>query len=175
MKLKITFREVAHAVLMGAILGLVLAWLSPAHAAVNNTPQPLTKYYSEEGESKRDFILRIAPELRAWTLANKAEQCGWIATDGKRFGVVMMTIHSQIMCLANSHPMEMTKTGELIHTHPRGGTYKLGRSDQIRMGGVTMYTILPESFSQGDIDAGPGYLVTPTTVLYQVDGKGGEL
>lgn len=129
-------------------------------------PVNITKFYSEPGESKRDFIERIAPELRAYTMQHNVEVCGTLASDGTRYGLILMTINSAVICYANQHPMEMELTGETVHTHPRGGWHLLSERDK-RLTGLDKYWVAAESWSQGDVDAGPGFLITPTKVKAQ--------
>jgi len=73
-------------------------------------PVPVAKFYSEPGESRRAFVKRITPEVRGWAGKNGFMACGTIATDGARYGLILMTVKSRFSCTANQHPMEMELT-----------------------------------------------------------------
>ncbi|RTQ81750.1 MULTISPECIES: hypothetical protein [Stenotrophomonas] len=142
---------------------------------------PVATYTSEPGEAKEAFLLRIAPEVAAWTAENQAEACAFVATDGQRWGLKLITLRSQFECVFayGVVPEGMTTTNETFHSHPPadGGGYitltegtkaaaaalgdaSLGRVRQLRVenGG---------EFSERDFKAGPGYLITNGRLLFQ--------
>lgn len=77
-------------------------------------PVQVSKFYSNPGESQRAFAKRVTRELEVWSRRNGFASCGWIATDGDRFGVVAMTVQRRASCSANQHPMEMELTPYLL-------------------------------------------------------------
>lgn len=77
-------------------------------------PAPITKFYSESGESQRAFAKRVSREMQLWSRRNGYASCGWIATDGERFGLIVMTVQRRAACSANQHPMEMDLTPYLL-------------------------------------------------------------
>lgn len=55
---------------------------------------PVATCASERGETKEAFLLRIAPEVAAWTAENQAKACAFVATDGQRRGLKLITLRS---------------------------------------------------------------------------------
>lgn len=137
---------------------------------------------SEEGESLDAFAVRIAPQLVAFSDETGYEACGMLARQGDRFGVVVGTNQSHVACASFSSkvPNGMASLGESIHSHGNGAA-RLNRND-LRFLGLAedprshrthgmVYGQDRAQFSERDLDAGPGYLATPTGVLYQ-KGRG---
>jgi len=146
---------------------------------------PVATHLSAPGEAKEAFLLRIAPEVAVWTAENQAEACAFVATDGERWGLKLITLRSQFECVFayGVVPEGMTTTNETFHSHPPadGGGYitltegtkaaaaalgdaSLRRVRQLRVenGG---------EFSERDFSAGPGYLITNGRLLFQ-NGRG---
>lgn len=147
---------------------------------------PVGTYLSEPGEGKEAFLLRVAAEAQAWTQANDAETCAFIATDGERFGLRLLTLRSQVDCVFayDVAPAGMKTTAETFHTHPaqnRGGYIELSdatRKSMRELGDLERHA-KPKwaqvenknEFSKRDLEAGPGYLVTEGRLLYQDGSK----
>lgn len=138
----------------------------------------IADYYSNPGESKNDFLLRIGPKLRAYSDKTGFEACGVIATNQQgQFAVVLGSSLSHIGCVNDTTriPHGMTSTNETIHSHGRNGLRIMAtQSDWILMGNpfnpphyVGGFDL--SHFSDQDFEH-PGYLATPTGVLYQ-DGS----
>lgn len=170
------------AVLLVLFLGLgsipVSANNSPVGDAVKVSALPyehIADLRSNAGESEHAFLLRIAPQLRAYSDATGFEACGVIGADGKGgFGVVLGSSHSHIGCANDPARVlaGMTSTAETIHSHGKQGLrIRSNAADVIMMGSP----IDPPHFIGGfdlshfsDADfAHPGYLATPAGLLYQ--------
>lgn len=146
---------------------------------------PVATYTSLPGEEKEAFLMRVSPEIEAWTAQNNAETCAFVATDGRGWGLKLITIRSQVDCVFafGVAPEGMTTTKETFHTHPRmdqGGYVKVNAQSREAMarlgddvrGKPTWFRIENNNeFSKYDIEAGPGYLITNGQLLYQ-DGPG---
>jgi len=153
--------------------------------AVEAKAWPVETYISAAGESKEAFLLRIAPAVSSWTAENQAETCAFVATDGQRWGVKLITIRSQFDCIFayGVAPTGMETTSETFHSHPpatQGGYIKLtdatraaakALGDPSIRGVQTMRVENGGEFSERDFNAGAGYLVTNGHLLFQ-DGRG---
>ena len=134
-------------------------------------------YTSENGESERAFLLRIAPVLATYTHKTGWEACAMIATNGHgEFGVVLGSNHVHMGCLSGQAgiPDGMTLTGETLHSHPEKTTIMINHDDEIyeRATGMknlhqTEFHGSPKVFSIVDFSGGPGYLVASGKLLYQ--------
>lgn len=138
----------------------------------------LQEFVSSPGQELDDFVVSIAPHLRNHTLAAREEICGSIGYNSttKQYGVRVYTNHGVFNCLItlSDLPEGMEKTMQTVHTHPASARIYPKRTDVIigRNSGMNVNQSVPEnlmvsSFSQGDLKAGPGYLVTKTKVLAQ--------
>ncbi len=155
---------------------------SPVGDRVDTTALPyehIADLRSLPGETEHAFLLRVAPQLRAYSDKTGFEACGIIGADGHGgFGVVLGSSHSHIGC-ANDPARVIagqTSTGETIHSHGRRGLRILATpADVIMMGSPIdppryMGGFDLAHFSDADF-AHPGYLATPTGLLYQA-GQG---
>jgi hypothetical protein len=135
---------------------------------------------SEPDEDHDAFLLRVAHYMQRWTDTNNAEVCGYLASDGTRWGVRLTTLKSQLTCISSKQvvPDGMIASGENIHSHPSAGehgtlstsmdTKRVARAFREQVGRV----IRPSpGFSKDDFDAGPGYLVADGKLSYQA-GEG---
>jgi len=146
---------------------------------------PVGTYTSEPGEAKEVFLLRIAPEVAAWTAENQAEACAFVATDGERWGLKLITLRSQFDCVFayGVAPEGMETTPETFHSHPPadgGGYITLTESTKaaaLALGDPSLRRVRQMrvenrgEFSERDFDAGPGYLITNGRLLFQ-NGRG---
>lgn len=172
---------------------------SPAHAAqansflpvagqaIVNGPSPAAApslavgtWTSAPGESKDQFMLRVAVPLHAFTEATGFEACGVIAHErngGSRMRVQVVTNQSQMGCLeiAFDDPdfeiPVMVHDRESIHTHPKGSNIRPNAQDVALFPGRGMragherFNLESETFSKLDYEAGPGYVVVPGQFL----------
>lgn len=136
----------------------------------------IANFTSQPGESEQAFLMRIGPSLRAYSNKTGFESCGVIASDGKgHFGVVLGSNHSHLACVNDESrvPKGMTSTGETIHSHGRQGSFNMNKSDKILSGIDAGSGLIPvhgqilDQFSPTDYASGPGYLATPTGLMYQ--------
>lgn len=136
---------------------------------------------SEPGESMDAFAARIGPQLREFSDRTGYEACGVIATDGQRFGAVIGSNRSHVACANFSAkvPAGMRATEETIHSHGLERGFRANRNDltlqgQMFAGKAGLRGVAGQrlaEFSEMDYEGGPGYLATPSGVLYQ-SGKG---
>ncbi|WP_296246279.1 hypothetical protein [uncultured Stenotrophomonas sp.] len=153
--------------------------------AVQAKAWPVATYVSEPGEGKEAFLLRIASPVQEWTQSNEAEACAFIATDGERWGLKLITLRSQFECVFayGVAPEGMTTTRETFHSHPptnSGGYITLTEATKAAakalgdasLDRIKMMRVENEGeFSERDFKAGPGYLITNGHLLFQ-DGRG---
>lgn len=145
---------------------------------------------SEPGESREAFIRRLAKYMQDWTDKNDAEACGFLATDGQRWGVKLTTQRSQVMCLMDP---SIVPTGlvakhsdDTIHSHPRasqGGWLEVSEATEKAAAVVgerglertgpwsTKVRVSVNGFSRDDYSSGPGFLVANGVIYYQ-KGRG---
>lgn len=142
---------------------------------------------SRPGETKNQFLIRIAPQLRAYSDRTGFEACGVIGSNQKGlFGVVLGSNHSHLACANNSNlmPQGMTSIDETIHSHGSNRSFQMsrvdklftGRSDNgsiVSMSLATRHGQILDHFSPQDFNGGWGYLATPEGLLFQ-KGKGTE-
>lgn len=144
--------------------------------------QHIEDFSSAPGETKEAFLTRIAPALRAYSDKTGFEACGAIGTDGKgAFAVVLGSSRSHIACVSyhNRVAAGMVSTGETIHSHGTTGSFNFNRVDKALYGdgekvGIILmpaHSQVLDRFSPTDLAGGPGYLATPTGLIYQAGGK----
>lgn len=181
-----------------SLIGLALAWglIRPAWANDRWVVEPsltlsrgetltyelLVTDRSLPGETLQMFLLRLAGPMRQWSAQSGMELCAPIGRDPSTgvYGVVLGTNRSHIGCtvVPDQVPSGMRATGESIHTHGNDRSVQLNHADQVLLGkaAVADHRLLRgrnlDHFSDTDRHGGPGYLVTPTGLLYQ-DGHGG--
>lgn len=164
------------------------AWADPVPNAemvktAKGAMTPLVKldtFWSQPGESKDDFLMRVAAYMQSYTYFKQFEACGgiWETPDHTRWAVSLGTIEAQMSCLFSSHgPTDDSGTpwaysGETIHSHPRQDQLKANAVD-VLMGPFILGDVVSNhrrKFSPGDLAAGPGYLVAGRQLQYQRDG-----
>ncbi|RRU72231.1 hypothetical protein [Stenotrophomonas maltophilia] len=142
---------------------------------------------SEPGQTKDEFIRRVASYLDRLTAHTGAEACGELSTSpkGDQWGVRIVTQNSQLHCLIvkPNAPFDFIATGEIIHSHPREGLLTLSAHTARLMSVLDPKSkrysagqsrhVSPEKFSDADYSAGRGYLVANGRLLYQA-GVGTE-
>lgn len=145
--------------------------------------QHIADLRSRAGESEHAFLVRIGPQLRAFSDKTGFEACGVIGSDKNGdFGVVLGSSGSRIGCVNDPARVltGMTSTGETIHSHGRQGSFNMNHADKA-LSGLDPFDInlIPIHgadlfhFSPRDYAAGAGYLATPTGLEYQ-DGRAGS-
>jgi len=136
----------------------------------------LGDYVSEKGEPLEMFLKRLGVVLHAHTKSTGHEACGMIgrqsATD--RHAVSLYTDGVQRGCTMrySEVPDGFDSTRETIHSHPHATLITLTQQDKAWnkahndvMHGATVN--IHQGFSQGDFDAGPGWLVFQGVLQYQ--------
>lgn len=116
---------------------------------------------SNPGESKDDFLVRVATFMHGYSWSTGYESCGIIAEKDGAYSVVVGTSESPTYCDSQMIYTGWASTGETIHSHPVTNGVLDGRE------------VLIHTFSEGDYAAGPGYLVDHGKLIYQ-RGKGTE-
>jgi hypothetical protein len=176
-----------------AVLGYGSAWahggsIPPTGVeskAVQAKAWPVATHVSVPGEAKEAFLLRVAPEVATWTAENQAEACAFVATDGQRWGLRLITLRSQFECVFayGVAPDGMTTTAETFHSHPPadgGGYVTLTEGTKAAadaLGDTSLRRVRKlrvengGEFSERDFNAGPGYLITNGRLLFQ-SGRG---
>jgi hypothetical protein len=166
-----------------ALLATLMAGTAIAHPP--ELPyEHIADYTSNPGESEHTFLIRMVPVFRAWADETSMEACAAIGTDGAgRYGLVVGTSRSHLGCVVDMNRVlpGMTDTGETIHTHGRSAPFAPNRADMALMDPTTAASVdavramrrpllggqVLDRFSAEDYASGPGYLTTPTGLLYQ--------
>lgn len=163
-------------------LGSVIGTVAQAEPAVPY--EHLADLTSQSGETMEAFLVRIGPQLRAYSDQTGFEACGQIASDGQgHFSVILGTNHAHIACVNDPDRVlpGMTAVGETIHSHGLHKQFSVNASDKMLMAKEVREaldkgrrTLLGgqdlEHFSPADYASGPGYLATPTGLIHQ-NGK----
>ncbi len=133
--------------------------------------------FSEPGATMDAFAIELQPILWAFAARTHEEPCGEIAVGGGRFGIVLGSNDSHLACAidADRVPPGMHATGVTIHAHGGAGSFYMNRADMvfsgIRTDGTQPWIRVAgenvEHFSPTDFAGGPGYLATPTGVIFQ--------
>jgi len=158
------------------MLSLLLALTTAASVSPGWERQHLGDYVSEPGEPLEIFLKRLGLVLDAHTKATGHEACGMIGFQAStdRHAVALFTDGVQRGCSMrySQVPAGFETTRESIHSHPYATLITLTDADRAWnrahndvMHGTTV-NIKP-GFSQGDFDAGPGWLVFQGTLQYQ--------
>lgn len=164
------------------------SFLPVAGQAIVNGPSPAAApslavgtWTSAPGESKDQFMLRVAVPLQAFTEATGFEACGVIAHErqgGSRMRVQVVTNQSHMGCLevAFDDPdfeiPAVVHDRESIHTHPKGSNIRPNAQDVALFPGRGMragherFNLESNDFSKLDYEAGPGYVVVPGEPLW---------
>lgn len=139
--------------------------------------ETLFEAVGEPGETADAFITRIAPQLHAYTARTGWEACGFLATDGERFGIVVGTQRGHTLCVnfRNRLPAGFQVTRYTVHSHSTQPTYRANRTDLLLLGvsaglGDKVRGDDPELFSEEDFAGAPGYMIGARAVWHQ-DGK----
>lgn len=127
---------------------------------------------SNLGETKTQFLGRVAVFMEGYTASTGNEACGLIAEKDGLYSVIVQTSDIQIYCDSNRIYSGWNYIGENIHSHPQpraDGKIKLTEESQKWLGvlGMPYWAVNKKQFSEGDYKAGPGYLVTNHQLLYQ--------
>lgn len=143
---------------------------------------------SNPEESLDSFVLRIAPELRAYSERTGFEACGAIAktTEGT-YSIIVGTNHSHIGCavLHDKIAPDAIFTRQAIHSHGTDKPVRPTKADLVFFGPMlSKYGIGPNTrrpltkiggqgandFSETDLKGLDGYLAGETRVLHHVGG-----
>ena len=136
----------------------------------------LGDYVSDPGEPLELFLKRLGLVLDAHTKATGHETCGMIGWQAatSRHAVALYTDGVQRGCSMrySQVPDGFVSTRETIHSHPYATSIVLRDADRAwnKAHNDLMYgrtVTLEPGFSQGDFDAGPGWLVFQGTLQYQ--------
>lgn len=171
-----------------AILSIAAVFAAAAQARMVDVRglayQAIGTYISAPGETEVQFLERMRPLIRAFIDRTGYEACAEIGqgAGGKSWGIMLGSSNSRIGCAVAVRrvPDGMTPTGVTIHGHPELRRLYPNPNDIILLSAMGMDadadSIMradPNHFSPGDFAGGPGYLATPTGLLYQ-DGKPGS-
>lgn len=120
---------------------------------------------SQAGESKAQFMVRVAQGLLEFTGRTGFEGCGMVQ-EGVNGGwrVRLTTISSQVTCLRVAFNEEgYIARKEFIHSHPANTRIVLNKIDAraTRRPEGEQITVLPNDYSPNDINNGGGWLVVP--------------
>ena len=141
----------------------------------------VTTLYSVVGETRTEFVKRIAPDFVKYTDETGHEACGVISVlkngaDGVNptFSIKMQTIKAQIACAGDGVAEGYTSMGTTIHSHPQKRVVRLTAIDMkargTPAGKLRTETLANCEFSDQDYQSA-GYLITCGKVLYQT-GRG---
>lgn len=138
----------------------------------------LFQLVSAPEEPKEAFLQRAGVQMREWSDASRFEACAPIATDGRRFGLIVTTSGSHVACASNHSvvPDGMRSTGETIHTHGTNKKFYANKADAKLAGyreGQPISGQKVAAFSNMDY-AEPGYLAAPGGVLLYQNGRADE-
>lgn len=153
--------------------------------ALHSMPyEAIGTYTSRPGETEIAFLERLRPLLRAFSDRTQFEACAEIARtpDGTAFGIVLGSSKSHLGCVVypSRVPQGMQATGVTIHSHGGSKGFGMNRADRLLTGtpDTGSYTWIGaqrlDHFSPTDYAGGPGYLATPTGLLYQDGSPGSE-
>lgn len=171
-----------------AFCSISMGGIEPASAATPDLRglayESLGTYTSQPGDTLAQFLERVRPTIRAFIDRTGFEACAEIAqtADGKGWGIVLGSSDSRIGCAVAVArvPVGMAPTGVTIHGHPTLRRLYPNPNDIVLLSAMGMdadaASIMredPDHFSPGDYAGGPGYLATPTGLLYQ-DGHPGS-
>lgn len=159
--------------MLALLMGLTAGTMSPGPGWER---EHLGDYVSEAGEPLEIFLKRLGLVLDAHTQTTGHEACGVIGWQARsqRHAVALYTDGVQRGCTMrhSQMPSGFESTWETIHSHPHDSLITLTDADRAWnrahndvMPGRTV-NIKP-GFSQGDFDAGPGWLVFQGTLQHQ--------
>jgi len=125
------------------------------------------------------FAVSISGPIARYTKNTQHEVCAQICKSPQGdWGAAVTTVGSHVMCpITSVCPEGMTATGQGIHSHPTGSTYKINAADKaVLLSGPFYHLGAKEArgqtdvFSAEDFKAGPGYMVTDKGRLMHQDG-----
>lgn len=137
------------------LLAMLLAFVS-----FNSHAETIRVMESVQGETKTEFVTRVATFIHGWTDKWGFEACGYITTFQGSLYVVVETNRDTHYCNSTTMVKGSTYSGETIHSHP---SRKFGASKSRRKSA---------NWSALDYET-PGYLVENGWLFYQ-NGKGTE-
>ena len=129
---------------------------------------------STEGETLDDFLVRVAQAMDVFTRQTNHEVCGVILVNEAQdaWRVRLTTNRSHISCVMVSFDEPGYKRlGPDIHSHPRvpGGipanSQDVARNPKFHCG--QNMVVFDETFSEKDLERGPGYLVSRNRLMFQ--------
>lgn len=127
---------------------------------------------SHAGESKEGFVKRVSSKLAFFTQETGFEGCGWLTNNASKdvWRVRLVTFKSRLGCVLITFEDEgFTTVNESIHSHPQTSSVRPNIQDRrfsnlAFCGGYVRIT--PKTFSAGDFESGPGYLVAKSTAPF---------
>lgn len=148
--------------------------------------QEVGQLIGEVGQSKDDFAKSVSLILTDFSEKTGFEACGYIATDGDRYGILITSSRSHVACVnyARSVPEGMFAIDQTIHSHSPVDRARPNHADRTLMGhelsvvggGMRQPTSVLnkqkiDMFSDMDIRSGPGYLAIPNGRAIHHNGK----
>ncbi len=132
------------------------------------------------GEDRTGFLKRVGRVLADHSDRTGHEACGQVCQnrDSSRFAVQVVTNDAHIMCaMWTTCPEGYMPTGTNIHSHcPAKRVLRANAADMAMSAnryklGDRLKPCVDDRFSAMDFDAGPGYLATPSRLLFQEGRK----
>src|SRR5690606_15845750 len=134
-------------------------------------------YRSARNEGKIAFLKRVGKTIRGYADQTHFEGCGDICRDPSgALSVDVVSLKSHAGCgTSGVCPSGFSNTGETIHSHGTDRNFRANMIDSIvntdlregsRISGQDLSTFAPQDYSSG-----PGFLATPTGLIYQ-PGRG---
>lgn len=129
--------------------------------------------------SMDQFAASISDPISQYTKNTQHEVCAQICKSPQGdWGAIVTTVGSHVMCpITSGCPDGMSATGQGIHSHPTGSTYKINAADKALLLSGPFYRLGAKEarghtdvFSEEDFKAGPGYMVTDKGRLMHQDG-----
>lgn len=148
--------------------------------------QEIVTIIGNEGQSQDEFARSISHVLTDFSEKTGFEACGYIATDGEKYGIVITTSRSHLACVnyARAAPDGMIALNDTIHSHSPITRARPNAADKVLMGnemsarggGMRQPTSvlrgqLVDMFSDMDIKSGPGYLAVPHGKVIHQNGS----
>lgn len=158
--------------------------VSSDHAAAVPSER-MAEMVSAPGEGEFNFMKRVGQRLTAYAQQENVEFCARLATryvpqstdsGYLLYGVVITTNHSHLVCVEQDQvPEGFTVTTKTIHNHGLTPRFRVNAADLALTGrqfhrNQVVGERVQDQFSPQDL-LEPGYLATPTGLLYQ-DGQG---
>lgn len=130
-------------------------------------PTPVGIWTSHAGESKDQFVLRVASAVYPTTRETGFEVCGnlMVSADGQTWRLPMVTDGSHVGCRTPQLGQAgFVLSGETLHTHPHEASFHPNVQDMAlfptyRANPGFRYPVDGDMFSPRDMANGPGYVV----------------